>query len=211
MNKRKTKRHNKRLEVKFRADSSGPAGLDGMSRGYMKDISERGVFIKCRKPLPMGEMLDITATLPGGVNARLRGMVMRHVRGVSSTSRSLNGMGLEIIAYDKFYSHFLHTVIGDFKDPDLSMYASSLCEAIEGFTDDDTAKPTISSESPKSRPDSKVEESAATAEEAQQKKPQKSIIIACVSCGAKNRIPKSRISANPKCGRCQMFLIIGAG
>ncbi|MFH2058734.1 MAG: thioredoxin TrxC [Pseudomonadota bacterium] len=34
----------------------------------------------------------------------------------------------------------------------------------------------------------------------------KTLILACSDCGARNRIPKARIDENPKCGKCQSVL-----
>ena len=33
-----------------------------------------------------------------------------------------------------------------------------------------------------------------------------SLIIACASCGARNRVPESRVQTGPKCGRCRTYL-----
>jgi hypothetical protein len=32
---------------------------------------------------------------------------------------------------------------------------------------------------------------------------EESIILTCPSCGAKNRLPKSKLSLGPRCGRCK--------
>ena len=183
MNRRKFKRHNKRMEVKY-ADGGGTVG-----RGYVKDISEQGVFIKCRKPAPLGTTVDITATLPDGMTARVRGTVRRAVKGVQSVSQSMNGMAVEVNAYDTIYSHFLHGIVGDFQGPDLSMYESSL------------GAPIVESD------EKKEQEQAARPSLIPEKKEQESVVIACSSCGAKNRVPKARFNSMPKCGRCGMFLI----
>ena len=180
MNRRKFKRHNKRLEVKY-SDGGGPVG-----RGFMKDLSEQGLFIQCRKPAPPGSTVDITATLPDGITARLRGTVQRAVKGATSMGQSMNGMGVEVSAYDMVYSYFLREVVGDFQEADLSMYASSLGAPIVE-TDEPQAPQT-------SRPSLIPEKPA-------------SVVLACSSCGAKNRVPKARFSSMPKCGKCGMFLI----
>lgn len=38
--------------------------------------------------------------------------------------------------------------------------------------------------------------------------PKESRIVVCAVCGVKNRVPLSRMSSNPKCGRCSSFLPI---
>lgn len=40
---------------------------------------------------------------------------------------------------------------------------------------------------------------------------QDSIIIRCSHCGTKNRVPKSRLSQRPVCGKCRSPLVIGQG
>ena len=182
MNRRKFKRHNKRLEVKY-TDASKSIG-----RGFVKDLSEQGVFIRCRKPAPPGASVDITATLPEGIRVRMRGVVRRSVRGAQSLSHSMDGMGVEVLAYDKVFSHFLHSVVGEFEGSDLSMYESSLgAPIIEALEEEgkEASRPSLVPE---------------------QKEPE-SVVIACSNCGAKNRIPKARFSSMPKCGKCGMFLI----
>ena len=182
MNKRKFKRHNKRLEVKY-TDASKSIG-----RGFVKDLSEQGVFIRCRKPASPGASVDITATLPDGIRSRMRGVVRRSVKGAQSLSNSMDGMGVEMLAYDKVYSHFLHTVVGEFEGPDLSMYESSL------------GAPIIDKHEAEGR------EASRPSLVPEQKAPE-SVVIACANCGTKNRVPKDRFSAMPKCGKCGMFLI----
>ena len=182
MNRRKFKRHNKRLEVRFTGASKS------IGRGFVKDLSEQGVFIRCRKPVPSGTSVDITATLPDGIRSRMRGVVRRSVRGAQSLSNSMDGMGVEVLAYDKVYSHFLRTVVGEFEGPDLSMYENSLgapiidTHEVEGRV---VKRPSLIPE---------------------QKGPE-SVIIACSNCEAKNRVPKAKFSSMPKCGKCGMFLI----
>ncbi len=181
MNKRKFKRHHKRLEVKFKgADKS-------IGRGYVKDLSEQGVFIKCRKPAPPGSSIDITTTLPDGVRTRMRGVVRRSVKGAYSLSHSMDGMGVEVLAYDKAFSHFLHSIVGEFKGPDLSMYETSL------------GAPIVEND--------EKQEQAVRASLIPEKKEVESVVVACANCGAKNRLPKARLSSMPKCGKCGMFLI----
>ncbi len=182
MNKRKFKRHNKRMEVRF-SGGNGPVG-----HGFVKNMSEQGVFIRCRKPAPPGTNVDITATLPDGIRSRMKGVVRRSVRGTQSLSSNMDGMGLEVVAYDKMYSHFLHKVVGEFDGPDLSMYESSLGALIidkQDTVDNSASRPSLVP---------------------QQKEPE-SVVIACSSCGAKNRVPKAKFSSMPKCGKCGMFLI----
>lgn len=182
MNKRKFKRHNKRLEVKYTGVSKS------IGRGYVKDISEQGVFIRCRKPAPPGTSVEITATLPDGIRSRMRGIVRRSVKGAQNVSGSMDGMGLEVLAYDKVFSHFLHKVVGEFEGPDLSMYESTLGAPIV---------------------DNREQEGRATSRPSlipEQKKPE-SVVIACANCGAKNRVPKAKFTSMPKCGKCGMFLI----
>jgi hypothetical protein len=181
LNNRKFKRHNKRLEVKFK---TGPSTV---GRGFTKDISEQGVFIKCRKPMPPGSTVEITATFPDGIRGQIKGTVIRQVKGASSVSSSMNGMGIEINAYDMVFSHFLHDVVGDFIDADLSMYASSL-------------GPPIAEE--------KVENMAAKPSLIPEQKKDEIVIVACTNCGARNKVPKIKFSAMPKCGKCAMFLIV---
>ncbi len=182
MNKRKFKRHHKRLEVRF------TGGSNSIGRGFVKDLSEQGIFIRCRKPVPPGTSIDITATLPDGIRTRMRGVVRRNVKGAQSLSHNMDGMGVEVLAYDKVFSHFLHTVVGEFEGPDLSMYESSLGTPIvdkQEAEGKEVSRPSLIPE---------------------QKKPE-SVVIACSNCGARNRVPKAKFSSMPKCGKCGMFLI----
>ena len=197
MNKRKYKRHKKRLEVRFREDGTE------VSRGYMGDISEQGAFIRCRHPLPTGATLDITADLPNGVRARMRAMVRRSIRGAHSTSRSTSGMGLELVAYDLPFAHYLRTVVGDLEGPDLSMYSHTLKEVVE---DEEAADPAASAGAGAAGEAG----GAGVAGPDNKEQAPESVVLKCPSCGARNRVPKARLTSSPKCGRCKMFLVVGS-
>jgi len=40
---------------------------------------------------------------------------------------------------------------------------------------------------------------------------QETVIVACPNCGAKNRIPRSRLQQHPRCGRCHHPLPLTSG
>jgi hypothetical protein len=184
MEKRRHKRHKKRIEVHFKG------GDDSVARGFARDISEQGLFIRSRKLMPPGTQIDITASLPEGVSGQMRGIVRRNVKGLQSTSHNLNGMGVEMLAYDMAFSHYLRTVVGDLTGPDLSMYSNTLGSPIvveKKEEEQQAARPSV-------LPERKTEA--------------ESVVVACISCGTKNRVPRAKFSSMPKCANCQMFLIV---
>ncbi len=91
-----------------------------------------------------------------------------------------NGMGIELIKRDQNYIKFL-----------------------KNFDPTETGDEAVDSSTLKQAPSPKPAEEKAAA-------PAESVIIACASCGAKNRILKEKLIMGPKCGKCRNPLIISA-
>jgi hypothetical protein len=195
MNKRKHKRHNKRIEVHYKG------GTD-KGRGYVRNISEHGLFIGCRSPLSPGAEIDMSIVLPEGQVAQLKGIVRRSVRDRHSVNLSLNGMGVELLAYDLVYSHYLRATLGDLSDEDLSKYSQLLnaplirpeeVSRMRGDSDNNQQTRTA--------PKPPAQEAGGQAQDF--------LIVPCTNCGTKNKVRKGVTGQMPKCGRCRMFLLVG--
>lgn len=101
MQKRRSKRTIKRLEVKF---ISG----DISYRGITSNLSEYGIFVRTTKGLAPGTVLELKLYLPSGETITLSGNVKRTVK--TQLYNVKNGMGIELIDPPLKYTEFLKTL-----------------------------------------------------------------------------------------------------
>lgn len=111
MSRRKYKRFRKRVEVEFRV---GGRTLKGIS----SDVSENGIFIRTRNSLVPGSPIEMTLYMPDGHVSKAKGLVRRSVK--TSSNIIKNGMGIEVLEYDREYGAFLKGLVGDLRGPALA-------------------------------------------------------------------------------------------
>jgi len=194
-NKRKYTRYNKRLQTSY---------TDGAEHftGFSADISEKGLFIAARRILPPGAELSMRLTLPDGSHAGAKGIVRRAIKGMSQISRG--GMGVELTSYDENFYDFLKSVIKDFQGTDLTKKGSGSFYKPPPADEAAPSAPAPGASDASTSTASSADSSAAAASTAPAQ--EDSRILACPQCGAKNKVPLSRIAHGPKCGRCKTEL-----
>ena len=101
MQKRRSKRKIKRLEIKFVSDGN-------VYRGITSDISREGLFIRTKKGLPPGTIIELDLFLPSGEIINLQARVKRTVKTMYDAIK--NGMGVEIIDIPPKYLEFLQSL-----------------------------------------------------------------------------------------------------
>ncbi len=87
MEKRRSKRKTKRLEIKF---ITSDYGLTGITSNFSKE----GLFLRTQKGLPPGTILILELYLHSGEAIRLSGKVVRMVK--TPLLPGKNGMGIEL-------------------------------------------------------------------------------------------------------------------
>jgi hypothetical protein len=111
MSRRKHKRFRKRVEVEFRVGGR-------VLKGTSSDVSENGIFIRTRNSLVPGSPVEMTLYMPDGNVSKVKGLVRRSVK--TSSNIIKNGMGIEILEYDRDYGAFLKGLFGGLRSPDLA-------------------------------------------------------------------------------------------
>jgi hypothetical protein len=190
MQKRRHRRFTKRIEAEF---MFGDRKIVGIS----SDLSERGLFVRTRYPLAMGSAIDLTLYLPGGKTARAQGVVRRAVKSQSTLIKS--GMGIELSGYDDIYADFMSNVVG--QKVAYEGMADVEYKAMRGGPD------RVDTPDEASYVDAAEAEPSEPPTSSSQEKPEVEI-IACPSCGVKNKIPAGKLSLGPRCGKCKSPLTV---
>ncbi len=94
----------RRLETEFSAEGQN-------YRAISSDFSCGGLFIRTNHAFVPGTLIDITIHLPDGNSSRLKGTVKRALK--TPVVSLKNGMGIELIEKDPFYSRFMLTFTGE--------------------------------------------------------------------------------------------------
>jgi len=190
--KRRHRRFTKRIEAEF---NFGDRKIVGIS----SDLSERGLFIRTRYPLAIGSAVDLTLYLSGDKTAQVQGIVRRAVKGQSALIKS--GMGIELTGYDDTYADFLSNVLG------VQVIREGVSDveykAVRGGSD------RVENTSPSSAVHFNSQETSGDdppRTESISSQPEFQL-IACPSCGIKNKIPTAKLSLGPRCGKCKSPLI----
>ena len=110
VNKRQHRRFIKRCDIAFFSD-------DLTFRGMSRNFSLNGLFIKTNRLFAKDKMLGIEVSLPDGSTSELTGKVKWSLKtsagkGFGTSIKTLiNGMGVEIIAKDAYYLHFIRSLL----------------------------------------------------------------------------------------------------
>jgi len=96
MDKRKSKRINKRLVASFGTEELQHTGITN-------DISETGLFIKTTRSYQPGSILKINLLLPNNGSTTFTGKVVRTYMHPPFTSLARNGVGIELDSEETAY------------------------------------------------------------------------------------------------------------
>ncbi len=141
-------------------------------RAISSDFSCGGLFIRTNHAFTPGTLLDIVIHLPEGNTSKITGRVRRAIK--TPVVSLKNGMGIEIISRDSAYTHFMTTFHAE-----CERQAEAELTGSEAVREQGTAQ---------ARPEPAGE--------------LEFIIIACPSCGVKNKIRSAKAGQGPKCGKC---------
>jgi len=104
MEKRKSLRINKKLEVRFQTLTEYTA--------ITNDISETGLFIKTNMAIKPGSIINLKLNLPDAQELFLAGKIIRSIKappGIFSPVKS-SGVGVELIDPPKSYINYLNSL-----------------------------------------------------------------------------------------------------
>lgn len=103
MERRKSERVVKRLEVKFQTAVENTA--------ITNDLSETGMFINTNKGVPPGSILNIKLNLPNSQELFLTGKVVRSMRSTSGLIGEMkSGMGIQLINPPENYIDYIQSI-----------------------------------------------------------------------------------------------------
>ena len=95
------------------------AGVQGMSRGRLKDISQSGLFLALQEPIPVGSPVGIALRLSGPAGdhpVRARGLVVRQVP-PDPDSHLIPGIGVRFVEIDpadeRHIDHYVNATVVD--------------------------------------------------------------------------------------------------
>jgi len=108
LTKRKHDRFVRRLETEFSGEGKN-------YRGISSDLSRSGLFIRTNHAFTPGTIIDIVIHLPDGNSSKLKGTVRRALK--TAVVSIKNGMGIELIEKDDFYTNFLDTFFPEEEGP----------------------------------------------------------------------------------------------
>ncbi len=129
-----------------------------------------------------GSIIDMELYLIDEKVCRLKGIVRRTVKTPLATVK--NGMGIELIEKDQLYLDFLRGFDAEKPEEDRTSHLS----AAHGRETKRETK--IQNGGEEGKGPGNVQTG------------QESIIVACSSCNARNRVPKGSLAMQPRCGRC---------
>ena len=101
MQKRRSKRVIKRLEVTFRARGHTYTGITS-------DVSKEGIFIRTQKGLPPGMLIEVELYMPSGELLKMQGVVKRTIK--TPFQQIKNGMGIEIANPPQIFIDFANSL-----------------------------------------------------------------------------------------------------
>jgi hypothetical protein len=108
--RRRQKRFVKRCTAEFTVDGQPYIGL-------CRNLSLDGIFIKTRKPLALGKIIEVVSHLPDGSTSKLTGRVTRAIKEPHSLileragMPSKDGMAIQLIEKDANYLNFVKLLI----------------------------------------------------------------------------------------------------
>lgn len=101
MQKRRSPRITKRLEVKFTASDTSITGITS-------NLSSEGIFVRTKKGFHPGVSLDIELYLPSGETIHLKGRVKRTIK--TQLQSVKNGMGIELTDIPQKYKEYIKSL-----------------------------------------------------------------------------------------------------
>ncbi|OGP65818.1 MAG: hypothetical protein A3K22_04440 [Deltaproteobacteria bacterium RBG_16_42_7] len=103
MDKRKSLRVVKRLEVKFTIEAENTA--------ITNDLSETGLFVKTNKGIEPGRAIDLKLTLPNSQELFLSGRIVRNIKSLPAlVGNSKSGMGIQLIEPPLDYIQYIQSI-----------------------------------------------------------------------------------------------------
>ncbi len=104
MEKRKTNRIFKKLEVKFITRSENTA--------ITSNLSETGIFIGTKRGVDSGRILNIKLNLPNAQSLALKGKVVRKMNLMTGQAgEAESGMGIQLISPPHDYIDYVHSLL----------------------------------------------------------------------------------------------------
>lgn len=103
MDKRRSKRINKRLAVDFGTN-------DMQHTGITNDISKTGLFIRTTKFYSPGSIIKINLLIPNNGSTTFTGRVVRTYKHPPYSSLAQNGVGIELDTTEKSYLTFITSI-----------------------------------------------------------------------------------------------------
>ena len=103
MDKRKSKRINKRLVASFGTKELKHTGITN-------DISKTGLFIKTTRSYQPGSILKVNLLLPNNGSTTFTGKVVRTYKHPPYTSMARNGVGIELESEETSYLTYVTNV-----------------------------------------------------------------------------------------------------
>lgn len=191
MSKRQSNRYTRRLETVFTTATD-------TFRGVTSDISEGGLFIRTMYVLATGSILGIEIRLPDGTVSRLKGRVKRAIR--TAISNFKNGMGIEIIEKDATYIGLVKTMEEEGKGTgEFSSHESSRDDVSIVKCQGCGARNKV-----RAIPDRIPKCGKCGIPLIREGKTQQIeyFVLMCSNCRAKNKVASTKLSLNPRCGRC---------
>jgi hypothetical protein len=170
-------------------------------RGFTYEIAEDGLVISCRKPMPRGTWIEITAPLPGGSTGRAKAKVLAATKQLSGVGEG--SMEVELTLYNKAFSRYLGTVVGERKGNDLSLLVKpgDFPGDVEETEEPEERPEIVMPVTPEPKPEPEPQP------EPEPEKKKEFIIMECAFCGTKNKVPEDRMFENPICALCKEPLL----
>ena len=104
MEKRAKERIIKRLEVKFQTNVENTA--------ITSNLSESGIFIRTKRGINPGSILDIKLNLPNTQELILKGKVVRSMTSVSGlVGEAKSGIGVQLISPPSEYISYIQSLL----------------------------------------------------------------------------------------------------
>jgi RNase P subunit RPR2 len=212
--RRKTERYIKRLECDF-------TGAGKTHKGFVSDISEKGLFIRTRRSFKEGSGVDINLYLPDESRSSVSGVVRRALTSEAG-ALAKNGMGIELLQRDDNYIRLVKEIKGEEekkrlkrkkpqarepekkpeKKPEKVVVQCAICGVKNAVPRDKLSRgPKCGGCKAPLEFGEEFHEAKADAEKAEP------VLIACPECGAKNKVPADKLSLGPKCGACKARLV----
>ena len=103
MDKRKSDRIIKRLEIKFQTEAQNTA--------ITSDLSETGIFVTTNKGIEPGNVLNLRLNLPNSQELFFAGRVVRNIKSAPAlVGNSKSGMGIQLVDPPLDYLNYVQSI-----------------------------------------------------------------------------------------------------